>query len=119
MDYKDDVLTKPVKTLTLDADQATSALINGLNALIHQASVAQLGPATRILHQAKEELVHWAVEMDYHESPKEKYINYHMYHCGLQALGEIIARISTMENNSAKGEITRLLGDALISVSAK
>ena len=72
-------------------DDAMASIISGLNVLIAQASGADMGMASRILYTAKEELVHWAVDMNFHECSKDRYVNRHLYESGLHAIGEFIA----------------------------
>ena len=58
-----------------DRDAAIARLIAGLNYLVAQSQAADLGTAARILCTAKEDLVHWAVDMNFHESARERFIN--------------------------------------------
>lgn len=60
-------------------DEDILALIKGINDLISQANIADMGMATRILCHAREELVHWAVEMNFHETAEDRFINSQLY----------------------------------------
>jgi len=59
-------------------DEAVIRLIAGLNYLIGQAKCSRLGTAALILHRAKEEMVYWAVDENFHESSKDHFIQKHM-----------------------------------------
>lgn len=96
-------------------DVAIASIISGVNLLIAQASGADLGTAARILYMAKEELVHWTVDMNFHETSKEQYINRHLYESGLLALGEFLARVSAIKDEKLKSEIVRMLGLSLMT----
>lgn len=60
-------------------DDFTMDVISMLNNYIREAHSTQCGPVARILHNAKEELIFWAVQMEFHETPAEKFINRHLY----------------------------------------
>jgi hypothetical protein len=114
--------TKNVTDLPLlidhdDKDDAIAAVIAGLNVLIAQASGADMGMAARILYNAKEELVHWAVDMDFHETAKERFINHHLYETGHGALGDVLARVSALQDEQLKNELIRMLGASLAQKS--
>ncbi len=109
---------KPVSTAkTVEAykDELMVSFISTLNILISQASAAQMGTAARILYTAKEEMVHWAVDMNFHESAKDQFINRHLYESGLLALGDFMARVSDLKDDKMKSEIIRLLGTSLMT----
>ncbi len=53
--------------------------IQGLDFYIAQASAMKLGKMARILRTAKEELIFWAVDMNFHETKAEKFINQLLY----------------------------------------
>ena len=72
-------------------DNQVILLIHGLNDLIAKANRLRMGTAAKILYFAKEELVHWAVEMNFHETAKDRFINYHLYN--LSSLGKLIAQL--------------------------
>lgn len=95
-------------------EETMALLIRGLNTLIAHASSADMATASRILYTAKEELVHWAVNMDFHETAEDRFINHHLCDSGLLALGEFIARVGTMKDGKLKNEIFRLLGSSLL-----
>lgn len=98
-----------------ERDEALAALIKGVNMLIAQANGARLGTAVQILHGAKEELVHWAVNMNFHETARDRFIQQHLYDSGLFALGEFLAGVSALEDNEMKSRILCLLGKAMIA----
>ena len=58
-----------------DRDETIAQLIAGINYLVTQSQAANLGTAARILSTAKEDMVHWAVDMNFHESARERFIN--------------------------------------------
>lgn len=97
-------------------DDAMASIISGLNVLIAQASGADMGMASRILYTAKEELVHWAVDMNFYECSKDRYVNRHLYESGLHAIGEFIARLSEVKDDHFKGEVIRMLGASMMSI---
>ncbi len=106
------------KTDEQHKDDVMVSIINGLNVLIAQASGADMGTASRILYTAKEELVHWAVDMNFHESCKDRFINQHLYDSGLLAIGDFLSRIAEMKDDRMKSEIIRILGLSLMTVPA-
>ena len=79
-------------------------LIHGLTLLIDKANRLGMGTAAKILHFAKEELVHWAVEMNFHETAADRFVNFHLYN--LSILRELIAHIreSTDQNTEPQQE---------------
>jgi hypothetical protein len=66
--------------------QVLADFIYGIDALILMAEREDMGMAARILFTAKEELVHWAVTMRFHESAEERFINRQLYSPRLSAL---------------------------------
>lgn len=67
---------------TKDADEMEKVIIiiiNGVNSLISMAQTTNMGTAAKILYIAKEELVHWAVSMNFHETDTDRFINSHLY----------------------------------------
>lgn len=99
-----------VQSEHLHKDEVIASIISTVNMLIAQASGADMGMAARILYFAKEELVHWAVDMDFHETSKDRFINRQLYENGLLALGELLARAGTVKDEKLQGEIVRMLG---------
>lgn len=79
--------------------EAITAMVHGLDLFIAQANSADLGTAARILHQAKEDIVLWAVTMGFHETAEDKYINRHLYNNCLFAASDFIARLLAMQND--------------------
>ncbi len=72
----------------VDKDSTVANLIQGLNLLAAHARQQGLGNAARILATAKEDLVYWAVDLNFAESPKDRFINQHLYGTNLQ--GELM-----------------------------
>ena len=62
-------------------DDFTIAVIYQLNNLLKEASDMQCGMIAKVLHSAKEELVYWAVDMDFYESDENIFVNRHLYTC--------------------------------------
>lgn len=60
-------------------DEIFLSLVDGINTLIRQARDNDLGHAARLLTTAKEDMVFWAVSMNFHETPEERFINKHLY----------------------------------------
>lgn len=60
-------------------DDTFISAIRGLDLFIAQASSARLGTMAEILHTAKEELIYWAVKMNFHETAMDKFINGILY----------------------------------------
>ncbi|MES2984710.1 MAG: hypothetical protein V4735_05950 [Pseudomonadota bacterium] len=60
-------------------DDAIAPLIRGLGLLMAHAQTSGLGTAARILSTAREDMVHWAVDMNFHESAKDQFINHHLF----------------------------------------
>ena len=60
-------------------DDTVISAIRGLDLFIAQASSARLGTMAEILHTAKEELIFWAVKMNFHETARDKFINGLLY----------------------------------------
>jgi len=98
-------------------DEVLVTLTSGLNMLIAQASAARMGMAARILYSAKEDLVHWAVDMNFHETAQDHFVNRHLYDNGQSTLGEFLARINTLQDESMKSEIIRILGLSMMASS--
>jgi hypothetical protein len=95
-------------------DDQVTAIIHNLDLLIAHAGGAGLGTAARILSDAKEELVHWAVTLDFHESPQDAFVNRHLCDSGLVVLGAFLTRLEGMANPALKEEMAKLLGTSLI-----
>ena len=60
-------------------EESMETLIRGINALVAHAENSDLGTAARILYAAREELVHWAVTMNFHETAQDRFINQRLY----------------------------------------
>ncbi len=72
-----------------DRDDAMVSLIYGLNFLINKANSSGMYGAARTLQNAKEDLVYWAVQMNFHETPEEKFINKYLYNYSEQNTEEL------------------------------
>jgi hypothetical protein len=83
-------------------DETITSFIQGLNLFIAQATSVGLGNASRILHEAKEDLVYWAAKMNYYETTEEKFINNHMYSSALFAASDFIERYTELQDKNAK-----------------
>ncbi len=85
----------------LDKDASIAALIAGLNYLTMQAQMANLGTAARILCTAKEDMVHWAVDMNFHESARDQFINSQL--CGPfgNGVNDLIAHMSGVRHGGS------------------
>lgn len=60
-------------------EERTLCIIREINSLIALASREGLGSVARMLYAAKEDIVYWAVDMNFHETTKDKFINTHLY----------------------------------------
>lgn len=60
-------------------DKVVTTIIRGLDLFIAQSNGAGVGTVARILHNAKEDLVYWAINMNFHETAQEKFYNRLMY----------------------------------------
>jgi hypothetical protein len=89
---------------------AIHGLINGLNTLGIQAEAASMGTAARILFTAKEELVYWAVTMNFHETAQDRFINQNLYNLRLATVGTFIERVRMIKSTQTRSEIMGLLG---------
>ncbi len=59
--------------------EAFDSLLQGLDQLVDQAQASDMPMAARIFFTAKEDLVHWAVTMHFHESAEDRFINSKLY----------------------------------------
>jgi hypothetical protein len=80
------------------ADEALVATIQGLDLFIAHATSAELGNMVRILRNAKEEIVYWAVQQGMHETAEEKFINRILHGSALFAAADLVARLSVADN---------------------
>lgn len=83
-------------------DDTIISFVQGLDIFIAQATSANLGTASRILHEAKADLVYWAAKMNYYESDEENFINKHLYGSALFAASDFIERYSMLQKKSSK-----------------
>ena len=79
-------------------DDTVTATIGVLDILIAQASSTGVGTVARILNTAKEDLVYWAVKMNFHETPQEKFINRLLYQNGLFAAADFLKSLAQLQN---------------------
>ena len=74
-------------------DDVVLAVIHALNLFIAQATSDSIGPVARILYRAKEDLVYWAVEQGFQETPEEKFVNKYLYGNDLFAASDYLRRL--------------------------
>lgn len=55
------------------------AIIRKINKLITQANSDNMGTAARILCNAREELVYWAIDIHCNETATEQFVNKHLH----------------------------------------
>lgn len=60
-------------------DDFLISIVQSLNFLIELSCKENLATISRILHVAKEDLVYWASELNYYESPRETFIYKNLY----------------------------------------
>lgn len=63
----------------------------------------------RILHNAKEDLVYWAVNMNFHETKIEKFTNQLLFSNSLFAASDLIDKVSSLGNNKDSAILNDLL----------
>ncbi len=107
---------KPVQHETRETmDDAMCSMITGINVLIAQAVAHEMGTAARILCAAKEEMVHWAVSMNYHETASERFINRHTQDAAPLALGEMLAQLSHLGDDELRNSIMDCMRRNMVS----
>lgn len=79
-------------------DDAVINAIQRLDLSIAQANALKLDTMARILHTAKEELVFWAVEMNFHETKADKFINRLLYANSFIAAADFMEKFSSAKN---------------------
>jgi hypothetical protein len=84
------------------------SLLQGLDALVAQAESADMGTAARIFYTAREDLVHWAVTMHFHESAQDRFINRRLYDNRLSSVEAFITR--AIQNADARSDVFGVLG---------
>jgi hypothetical protein len=77
--HKNNGLPLPKHNAAGDRSDHFLNLVEGLNALIAQADHMEMGMAVRIFSNAKDELIHWGVDMNFHETLSDRFINHHLY----------------------------------------
>lgn len=80
-------------------DDAVIALIKGLDLLMAYACVSELFCAERMMHAAKEKIVHWAAEKDFFESDKERFVNRHLSNSVLTVYDILPKYLATSDAN--------------------
>ena len=85
--------------------ETVDELLRGLDALAARAEAADMGMAARIFYTAKEELVHWAVTMHFHESAQDRFINRRLYdsHASAEAIILRILKEAGLRGNRLTG----------------
>lgn len=78
-------------------DDIAIAAIQALDFFIAQASSASLGKMARILYSAKEELVLWAVDVEFKESARERFVDRLLYNNSLFAAADFIASLNSIK----------------------
>ncbi len=59
-------------------DDAVVSMIRGLDVLIEYARSSDLTAAARMLYSAKENIVYWAVDQNFHETAEDRFVTQHM-----------------------------------------
>jgi hypothetical protein len=75
-DYK---TTEESDDTTQSKEERTLCIIREINSLIALASREGLGSIARMLYTAKEDIVYWAVDINFHETTKDQFINTLLY----------------------------------------
>ena len=108
-------LSKKLSTKTINVqnenphyDEAVVELIRGLNFLIAKANEKQLAVAANILYRAKEDLVFWAVDLQFEESARDKFIFQHLFNDSLVFLGFLAKYVSINDANQKENFIASL-----------
>lgn len=89
---RSNVRSKVQERVEKNLDDFVVAIVRGLDLFIAQATSASVGEVARILYHAKQELVYWAVEENFHETPQSKFINQHLYNNDLFAASDFLRR---------------------------
>lgn len=100
----------PIKNAPIDWDcekekQLDDTVIGAIQALdlfIAQATSMGMGTMARILNNAKEDLVFWAVDMNFHETKIDKFTNQLLYSNSLFVASDLIDKLSTNAQCSEK-----------------
>ncbi len=90
--------------------ETVADLIIGLDALIEQARESDLSMAARIFTTAKEEMIHWAVTMNFHETVQDRFINQQLCQSRFAVIGDLIARMRTIKDPATRQEVMNVFG---------
>ncbi|NDF11800.1 MAG: hypothetical protein EB060_03160 [Proteobacteria bacterium] len=108
MNQKKELSTKELRDETLskkNQDDAMVYAIRCLNLLIARSNHEGLEKMKEILNDAKEELLYWAVEMDFYQDPKSKFINHYLFDNGLFAVADFVSRFSAIKDKNVRKEL--------------
>lgn len=80
-----------------DKDAAVVSIIRGISLLIAHARRSELGKATQVLSHAKEDLVYWAVDQNFHETADDRFINRHVHGVNAEIGNELLHCIANLD----------------------
>lgn len=100
-------LPPPVVPANPQCDKAMALLIRGVSLLIAQARHSGMNNAVRILSMAKEDLVYWAVNLNFHETAKEQFINQQLYGHTRDAGSELLHYIQQVEGEPERAQLLK------------
>lgn len=87
------------------------SVIETLDLLIAKAGSVEAGTVARILHTAKEDLVYWAVDMNFDETLQEKFINRALYNNSMFAAHDFLPRFD--DEKDKKKRLKKLKNGAM------
>lgn len=102
-----------------DKDAAVANLIQGLSLLMAHARRQDLGNAARILATAKEDLIYWAVDMNFHETAKDRFLNQQLNSGGGGELLTCLARLPADAQGSSSLDDFNALISRVTAVAAR
>lgn len=79
-------------------DKLVTTIIQGLDMYIGGASSAGAGTVARILATAKEDLIYWAVSMDFHETNQEAFINRLLHNNAMFLAADFLNSLAAVKN---------------------
>lgn len=88
-------------------DDTAMSLIRGLDFLITKANTARLATAAGILHRAKEELIYWAVDFDFHESKQDTFIYNNLYNTAGFQIADFIAHYAAIQDSKTRRDFLK------------
>ena len=120
-----DMRSKPISPAPLkhqsqaekDKDAAVVSLIHGVSLLIAHARRSGIGKAIQILSTAKEDLVYWAVDMNFHEAAEDHFINRHMHGIGTEVGNELLHCIANVNGAPDHTDIARELNTLITRIA--